>query len=345
MEIECQSNEAEADSGPKLKVAFLLLDQFTLTAFSGFIDALRLAADIGGRSRQLACAWSILGHEPVTASCGLRVDPDRATLPDDIDYIAVCGGNGYRETSMPQWLDEFLQQADSRKIPLIGVCTGTFALARAGLLTGRVACVHWNVHDSFQQQFPNQPVVCDRIFFESGRYITCAGSTGSIDLALHLISRHCGAEKAQQAQRHMFREEMRPSNSPQPHFYTDLEQVTDERVRRAARFMEQTLNSPVPLDTVAQHVNTGLRQLERCFKQAIGVSPDAYYRRMRLRYAGFLLRHTDLRVSDIAIDCGFCDASHFGRSFSRQFGCTPRDFRNTGLDTDANQNVIETFSS
>lgn len=337
MDRESDPNGPEGYSTPALKVAFLLLDQFTLTAFSGFIDALRLAADIGGRSRQLACAWSILGREPVTASCGLRVDPDSASLPEDIDYLAVCGGNGYRETSMPRWLEDLLAEADARHIRLIGVCTGTFALARAGLLTGRIACVHWNVHDAFRQQFPGQPVVCDRIFFESGRYITCAGSTGSIDLALHLISRHCGPEKAQQAQRHMFRDEMRPANSPQPHFYTDLDSVTDERVRRAARFMEQTLNAPVSLTMVAGHINTSLRQLERCFKQAVGVSPETYYRSMRLRYAGFLLRHTDLRVSDIAIDCGFCDASHFGRSFTQEFGCNPRTFRKARLDQDPSQ--------
>lgn len=61
----------------KLRVALLVLDNFTLNAFSGFVDALRLAADEGGRSRQIECGWVIVGRGPVRASCGLTVIPER----------------------------------------------------------------------------------------------------------------------------------------------------------------------------------------------------------------------------------------------------------------------------
>lgn len=312
---------------PSLSVAFLLLDQFTLTAFSGFIDALRLASDIGGRSRQLHCRWHIIGSETVVSSCGLRVTPDGCELPAGLDYLAVCGGNGYRDPTMPDWLDDILHEADHRGLGLIGVCTGTFAIAQAGLIRGATACVHWNVHDEFRERFPELPAVSDRLFYDAGSRITCAGSTGSIDLALHLIARHCGPAKAQQAIRHMMHEEMRPPSAPQAHFYTDLRGVHDPRVRRAARYMEQTLNAPVALTQLAAAVHTSARQLERAFHEALGVSPTRYYRTLRLRYGAYLLRHTNRRVSDIAADCGFCDASHFGRGFHELYGSSPRQYR------------------
>ena len=327
MAVRASEAIGSAPPQPALAVGFVLLDQFTLTAFSGFIDALRLAADIGGRSRQLLCRWDIVGPGPVESSCGLRVVPDRPDLPDGLDYLAVCGGNGYRDDYQPEWLTTMLRTADARGITLVGVCTGTFALARAGLIGGATACVHWNVLNDFCQQFPDINAVSDRLFFDVGTRITCAGSTGSIDLALHLISRHCGPEKAQQALRHMIVKEMRPPSAPQAHFYTDLRGVRDTRVQRAVKFMEQTLNAPVSLDTVASHVHASTRQLERAFRASLGVAPASYYRTLRLRYGAFLLRHTDRRVSDIATDCGFCDASHFGRSFQRQFGQSPRAFR------------------
>ena len=67
-----------ADSGRRLKVGFVLTERFTLSAFAGFVDVLRLAADEGDRSRPIGCTWSVLGKPgmPITASCGLAVMPD-----------------------------------------------------------------------------------------------------------------------------------------------------------------------------------------------------------------------------------------------------------------------------
>lgn len=327
----------KSESSPSLSVGFLLLDQFTLTAFSGFIDALRLAADVGGRSRQLLCRWEIIGSKSPSSSCGLRVMPDGAQLPQNLNYLAVCGGNGYRDRAIPEWLNGLLHEADEEGVGLIGVCTGTFAIAQAGLMRGAIACLHWNVINEFRERFPHLPAVSDRLFYESGNRITCAGSTGSIDLALHLITRHCGSEKAQQVIRHMMHEEIRPPSAPQTHFYTRLEGVRDGRVRRAAQLMEQTINTPMTIVQIADKVHLSARQLERAFHDTVGVSPMHYYRSLRLSYGAYLLRHTQRRVSDIASDCGFCDTSHFSRHFRKAYECSPRRHRNFSADAAVNQ--------
>ena len=90
-------------SKSKLRVGFVLVPRFTLTAFAGFIDTLRLAADDGDRSRQLACEWSVLGS-PVTASCGTVIEPwDELKNPKRFDYLVVVGGTIARraESSLP----------------------------------------------------------------------------------------------------------------------------------------------------------------------------------------------------------------------------------------------------
>jgi transcriptional regulator GlxA family with amidase domain len=315
-------------SSPALRVGFILVELFTLNAFSGFIDALRLAADRGGRSRQIHCGWAIMGRECVTASCGLRVTPTAELMnPENFDYVAVCGGNGYLEGWQPDWLTNYLRQADAAGVPLIGVCTGTFNLARAGLMKGYTACVHWNVFDEFRKQFPTIDARPDRLFIDAGDRITCAGSAGSDDLALHLIARHCGHAKAQQATRHMMLQCIRPASYPQAHFYSDLDGVRDATVRSAVHLMEQTLNGPLPLPELARQAGVSLRQLERRFATAFSVSPAGYYRALRLRYGAWLLRHTTDTVTQIASDTGFADAAHFSREFRRAWQMTPSTFR------------------
>ncbi len=258
----------------KLRVGFLLLDNFTLNAFSGFIEALRLAADQGGRSQQIACGWQMMSQGRVTASCGLSVAATRyLSDPSEMDYLAVCGGNDYHSRTQPAWLDSYLRRAAEADTRLIGICTGTFNIARSGLMKNRPACVHWNVINEFRSQFPRIEVVADRIFIDAGDRITCAGSAGAADLALHLITRHCGREKALQSIRHMLLTGVRPSTHPQAHFKIQMESVADECVRRCVNLMEQALNDPPAIPYLAQEVGLSPRQLDRRFTKAVGKPP------------------------------------------------------------------------
>ena len=88
-------NPHSAIPQPKLRVGFLLIPRFTLLAFAGFIDSLRLAADDGDRSRPLLCTWEILGDTstPVVSSSGVSVRPTGPLEgPCEFDFIVVVGG-------------------------------------------------------------------------------------------------------------------------------------------------------------------------------------------------------------------------------------------------------------
>ena len=316
----------------KLRVGFVLLESFTLNAFSGFVEAIRLSADRGGRSRQIDCGWEIMASGEVTASCGLKISPTSPLLdPAGFDYIAICGGNGYRERKQPLWLDQYLHQAQSAGVPLIGLCTGTFNIARAGLMAGHLACIHWNVVEEFRDQFPHIQALPDRIFIDAGERISCAGSAGACDLALHLISRHCGHEKAQQSIRHMMLQGVRPSTHPQAYFLSEMQNVRDSTVRRAVHIMEQALNDPPSVAELARLAGISPRQLERRFVDELKASPARYFRDLRLRYGAWLLTHTTDRISQIAVDTGFSDAAHFSRTFRVLYGTTPNSYRRVAL--------------
>lgn len=326
--------DAPARGKPALAVGIVLLDQFTLAAFAGFVDALRLAGDHGGRSRQIHTSWRVMSWDgkPRCSSAGLTIDV-AAGLPDDpeqFDYVAVCGGNDYINGRMPEPLRDWLRLAAERRVRLLGICTGTFALAQAGVVGPRTVCVHWNVLEAFRERFPQTRAVVDRLFIDEGDLISCAGSTAAIDLGLYLVARHCGRDKAQQAMRHMMLQGVRPARVPQAHFRSDLSGIQDLRVRQAAHFIEQRIDNPPPLDAIARYVGVGRRQLERAFRLATGLSPMAFQRQLRLEYGCWLLLNKPSSITQVALDCGFADGAHFSRDFRAHFGVSPRQYLQSG---------------
>lgn len=325
------SNAPGTDAPRPLRVAIVLLHQFTMMAFAGFLDVLRLAGDYGGHSRQILIQWQVMSSdgEPRRSSAGTLLTElvGLNQNPESFDYIAVCGGNSYAARQPSDRLTSWLRQAYEHGTTLLGLCTGTFALAQAGLADGHTVCIHWNVTDEFQRQFPHIRYSEDNLFIDSGRLITCAGSTATIDLALYMLTRHFGKEKAQQAMRHMMVQSIRPARLPQAHFYVSLEHVADPRIHKAVHYLEHRIDDLPSLEDIAAYVGVGKRQLARLFRKELGTTPAAMYRMMRLQYGKWQLTNTRKSITDIALSCGFSDNAHFTRSFKDYFGMLPSTLR------------------
>lgn len=315
---------------PPLSVGFILAESFTLSAFSLFVDFLRLAADEGDRSRRILCRWTVMSSKPVPvrASCGVQVTRDSGFLdPKNFDYIVVVGGLLHAGPQMDSETNAYLQAAAKEGVTLIGLCTGGFILCRAGLMKGRRVCVSWYSYQDFLNEFPDHQVIADRMFFADGNRITCSGGAGTADLASYLIERHLGRAIAQKARHILLLDRVRSGSEAQPHPPAAEEVVGDERVRRALLLMEQHVADPLPIAELASRLSISPRQLERLFQSIMGVRPATHYRLLRLRYARWLLDHTDLSITEIALDSGFADCAHFSRKFKALHGFTPTDAR------------------
>ncbi|RMH51102.1 MAG: GlxA family transcriptional regulator [Alphaproteobacteria bacterium] len=317
---------------PRLRVGFILARRFTLCAFASFVDVLRLAADEGDRSRQILCSWRVLSPspDPVAASCGTRVQPDGP--PDDpraFDYVVVVGGliDGI-ERLHPAAL-AFLRRAAALGVPLVGVCTGTFILYRAGLMHGYRACVSWFHHGDFLEQFPGLTPVADQIFVVDRDRLTCSGGVSSAHLAAYLVDRHIGPAAARKSLAIMMIDRAMQPETPQPGLPLELTS-TDPLVRRALLAMQQTAGAPPSVARLADGLQVGRRRLERHFRAALGLTPAEAALRIRLRQAQHLLRTTPRSVSAIAAETGFCDASHLIRAFRARLGTTPAEWRRRG---------------
>ena len=316
------SPAARPHGGARFHVGFVLVPRFTLVAFAGFVDALRLAADEGDRSRPIDCTWSVVGEPgcPIRSSCGVGVTP---TEPygdaERFDYVVVVGGLLHGGQQVPREAMSMLTRAARAGKPLIGLCTGSFVLARAGLMQGYRSCVSWFHQAEFAHAFPELDMVSDRMFVVDRDRLTCAGGTSVTHLAAYLIERHLGRARANKSLRIMIEETPLPAHTPQPPAMRDIA-VPDPLVQRAILLIEQTLNAPKSVDWLADRVAVGVRQLERRFRSAVGLSPREFALRLRLAHARWLVEHTSRPMTSVALECGFTDASHFARAFRRLHG-------------------------
>ena len=315
---------------PSLSVGFVLMPSFTLLPFSAFIDALRLAADEGDQSQQINCRWTLMGPnlDAISSSSGVQIKPwESYRNPVEFDYIVVVGGLLQKTLHGSQHAIDYLQQANRAHVPIIGLCTGSFAMIRAGLMHNRRCCVSWFHHRDLSDRYTDVTPVADQLFVDDGDRITCAGGAVAADLAAYIIERHLGQSWARKSLRILVMDSPRPANAPQPQPTSDY-QVENKWVVKALLLMEQNLSRPLATDEIALRINISKRQLERLFLADTGESLQKFYRKIRLSYALWLLQNTQRSITDIAQECGFADTAHFSRAFRSAFATRPTEYRN-----------------
>lgn len=315
--------------GVELRVGIFLCSRFPLLSLAGLCDALRHAADLGDQSRQVRCTWTVLGAtgDAVTSSCGVEVPALSAASSDvNFDYVAVIGGLLPSMKAADPAAVKLLGQAVRKGVPLIGICTGSFVLAKHGFMKERVACVHPFHVDDWKEAFPGLAFTtnCDYVF--DGDRITCAGGISIIELATELIRMHCGSDRAAKVVHQMTVTQKSISHVSRRRAL-GYASADNDKLRQAIVLMEKNITTPLEISVIAKIVDSSSRQLERVFQAETGTAPSEFYRNSRLKYGRWLLASTDSPVSTIAYECGFADASHFIRHFQQLYGVSPGRLR------------------
>ncbi len=329
------TNSSILPSESHLNVGFILLPHFTLLPFAAFIDALRLAADDGDQSRQIRCHWTVMGSslKAVSSSCGVAVNPwETFQDPANFDYIVIVGGLLHHGPAAGSDTLHYLQKAAAKQVPLIGLCTGSFALIHAGLMKNRRCCVSWfhykDLWEEMSEDFIDIIPVAEQLFVDDGDRITCAGGAVAADVAAYIIERHLGQHWARKSLRIMMMDNPRAGDTPQPQ-PAALGHITNPLVKRAILLLEHNISRPLSNKDIADELGLSKRQLERIFSNKVGESLQKYYRKIRLQYGLWLLQNTLKPVTDIAYECGFADTAHFSRLFRQNFMVTPSSIRKT----------------
>jgi transcriptional regulator GlxA family with amidase domain len=320
-----------APQAHRLKIGFILARSFTLSAFALFIDTLRLASDQLDRSGRVLADWQVLGstRHLITASCGIQVAPTSDFVdPGQFDYIAVVGGLLTVERPVDHETIRFLKLAASKKVPLIGLCTGSFILAEAGLMKEHATCVSWLHYHEFRERFPDHEVRSDRLFNLDRKRGSCAGGSSAADLAAALVRRHISRDAERNALEVLQIEKARSQFDIQTR-QPLCEYVNDSRVAAVLINMEQHLEGGMTIEQLAASVGLSRRQLERLFTEKTRMSPALAFRRLRLDRARQILLTSKKPIIEVALDVGFVNTSHFTKEFRRIYGRTPAEMRDS----------------
>lgn len=326
---------APPDVAPQLRVGFILAPSFSLLPVAGFMDALRHAADEADFGRQIYCSWSTIGPvagERVIASCGFGSWVEQA-FPDPscFDYIAVAGGHLPECLDVPPETLAYIRRAREMNVGLVGICTGVFLLAKAGVLDGVKCAVHVEHEHQLRRLFPSVIPVADQLTVTDRGIFTCPGGSTALDLAFSLIELRCGRARAVKALTSLMVGRERAARFAPDREYAHLFTCGNPRVEGAMEIMERYLTSPFSIRELAAKVNITPNGLLAAFNRHAGVGPMEVWRNIRLSHSRWLLLNTTRTVTQISYECGFADGAHFSRWFKRRYGLSPSAFRRQQL--------------
>ncbi len=303
------------------KYAFLTLPNYSLIAVANAVEPLRMANRLVGKE---VYQWSIisLDGQAIDASSGLSLSPTRALdRLGTVDILFVCGGVNVRDAVSPALLTALRRLAD-RRIALGALCTGGYALARAGLLDQCRATIHWENLSALREEFPLVKISDQLFTIDRDRY-TCSGGTAPLDLMLNLIRVKLGPKISKLVSEQFIVERVRGDTDRQ---YVPLRAQIGASHRgliRVAQLMEENIEKPMSLEKIAKTTGLSRRQIERLFKRDLQCVPKRYYLEMRLRRARELLLQTAMPIMDITAACGFQSPPHFSKCYRNQFGHPP----------------------
>jgi transcriptional regulator GlxA family with amidase domain len=309
-------------------VAVLTYDGFQSLDLTGPVEVFHTATLLlgghgGYRIRTLAPTPT------VESSSGLRFTVDTTIGTDDrpIDTLVVAGGLGVHRAVTTQGFVDEVDALAERSLRVTSVCTGAFALAATGRLSGRRAVTHWAECEQLAAAYPDIEVDADAIYVHHGDVWTSAGVTAGIDLALALVADDHGPDLAHAVAGWLVLFTHRAGGQSQ--FSPQLTPAAREPELRALQgWIAEHLDADLSVAMLAARCAMSPRHFARQFRDQVGVTPAAYVESVRIDAARRLLETTDLTVDQIATQVGFRSDAVLHRAFARTVRTTPGTYRN-----------------
>ena len=306
-----------------LTIAFFVLPQASILEVASALDPLRNANRHLGQD---AYRWRVVtpDGQPVPLTCGIE-------LPSTGDLTAATGAEaliiiaGYRLAEVAtRPLIRDVRRIAPRFHLVGGIDAAPWVMARAGLLNGYRATVHWEDLEDLAAAHPETQVLPDRYVIDRNR-ATIGGAAAATDFMLHLIRARHGAALARQVAA-SFLATVRKGSEPQiaPE---GQDPALEPRVARAIALMEAALDAPTPISDLATSVGVSARRLETLFRENLGLTPGAYALGLRLAAARRMLTDTSHPLAEIALRTGFSSPATLSRAFKARFGKPPGSLR------------------
>ena len=309
------------------KIGVLTLDGFALMFYASVVEPLRAANLLSQKQLYEVLNITVLAIG-AKSSLGVHVDCDQ-TINDNMNLnilFVIAGGDPFliNDKKLFSWLSRLAKFGTT----IGGISGGPVVLVKAGIMGDRRMTVHWN-HAERLSELKNNIILERSLYVFDRDRVTCAGGTAPIDMMLALISSHQGAVFAQLVSDWFLHTEIRPSSGAQRGGLADRIGSNNLLVIATVELMENHLADPLTLSQLADLVGICERQMNRVFKNNLGMTTMAYYRGLRVKKAKNLLRNSQLKISEIAEATGFSNPSHLAGVFSDRYGYSPSKYRIT----------------
>lgn len=276
------------------------------------------------RYRLLVCAGE---DGPLRTTGGLEL-----TAPYGLDALSRAGTvvvPAWRSISQPPPASALaaLRRAHEEGARIIGLCTGAFVLAAAGLLDGRPATTHWMYAPTLAKRYPSVHVDPRELYVDDGDILTSAGTAAGIDLCLHVVRTDHGAEAANALARRLV---VPPRRSGGQERYLDRslpEEIGGDPLAEVVAWALEHLHEQFDVETLAARAYMSRRTFDRRFRSLTGSAPLQWLITQRVLQAQRLLETSDYSVDEVAGRCGFRSPVALRGHFRRQLGSSPASYR------------------
>jgi transcriptional regulator GlxA family with amidase domain len=301
------------------RVGVLAFEDVTLLDVTGPIEVLHTAG-------AYECVVVSPNGGPVTTSSKITIATTTAAGAGAFDTVVVPGSDYLVDHPIDDSLLDAAKTLAANAARVTSVCTGAFVLAELGLLDGHRATTHWRRTRTLAHRYPNIDVVPDALHVTDGRYLTSAGISAGIDMALAIVEHDHGPDAARAVARELVVYMQRPGGQSQ--FSAALN--TPPTRNLALRTIIDAVHADPAADhnaaTLAATAALSTRQVARLFQSELGTTPARWIESVRLDQAQQLILngHT---ITAAARRSGLGSDESLRRAFARHFGLTPTDYK------------------
>ncbi len=291
------------------------------------------ACEVFAARRRTEIGFELYATRLVTATRSVRVRDGLFTISGaaglselDTAHTIVVPNRPETHTSNRRSVLAALVQAHQRGARLVGLCTGAYTLAEAGLLDGRPATVHWQLADDFRLRFPDVDLRPNELFVDDGDLLTSAGSAAALDLALHIVRSDYGAHIANFVSRRLVFAGFRDGGQQQ-FIDTPVPATGRAPLSETLQWARERLDQQVSVSDLAHHAASSTATLHRRFRRQLGTTPLAWLNAERVHLALRLLESEQAPMTEIARRTGLGTTAHLRARVKQHTGLSPNAYR------------------
>lgn len=311
-----------------MKISFIAFNGVQSLDIFGPMEVFALANEFSGKKFYETSLYTI-GSQRIKTNSGIDIICNDVNDMPQSDIIIFCGGDEKTliQLSQDQGIKNKLIEKTQSAKNICSICTGAFVLAYLGFLENKKATTHWRHSVKFRQLWPNVDLIENEIFVQDDNIYTSAGVSCGIDLCLHLVENDLGYDIAKSIAKELVLYLRRNGGQKQ---YSELLNLQYEDKNKISDLCQYILANPKGdfcVANLAQKVSMSERNFSRRFKIETNFSPSAFVEMARLSRAKSLLETTNLMINKIAHEVGFNNENNFFRSFMREYGISPNEYK------------------